>query len=279
MGVCWQTTGDGSSKIKSANNRLTSSVIIASQPNTNSQINSNNNHSNHNKEQSPEKNIEKNNNLNNIDNPDSNLFDLSFEESVQNFPDMPEIEPKIMKGYGIKQMPGYKCDLKIDELNKKRDEFWSSKNRLNITKWKIIHQACIYDHINAEEFLFKNNIRTLNGCMNMCLDEEGKLYRVPNFCINDPTFQLELLNNENSKKEKINIILNDVSAQNKKNYNISDNTTGKELINMYCKEENIDREKYKIKLIFGGGVINDEETLFQHKVKNGYVIQMYRIEI
>ena len=28
----------------------------------------------------------------------------------------------------------------------------------------------------------------------MCLDEDGKLYRVPNFCINDPTFKLELLN-------------------------------------------------------------------------------------
>ena len=143
---------------------------------------------------------------------------------------MPEIEPQIMKGYGIKQMPGYKCDLKIDQLNKKRDEFWASKNKLNITKWKIIHQACIYDHINAEEFLFKNNIRTLNGCINMCLDEGGKLYRVPNFCINDPTFQLELLNNENSKKEKINIILNDVAAQKKKNYNIYDTTTGKELL-------------------------------------------------
>jgi len=278
MGVCWQSTGDSSSKPKYGSNRLTNNLIISSQlnNNNNNQNNNTNNHQDYNHKDNPEKKIGK---INNIDNPDSTLFDLSFEESVKNFPDMPEIEPQIMKGYGIKQMPGYKCDLKIDQLNKKRDEFWSSKNKLNITKWKIIHQACIYDHINAEEFLFKNNIKTLNGCINMCLDEEGKLYRVPNFCINDPTFQLELLKNENSKKEKINIILNDVSAQKRKNYNIYDTTTGKELIEMYCNEENIEKDKYTFKLIFGGGIIKDDETLFQHKVKNDYVIQICKYEI
>ena len=277
MGVCWQSTGDSSSKPKNGSNRLTNNLIISSQLNNNNQNNNtNNNHQDCNHKENLEKKIGK---INNIDNPDSTLFDLSFEESVKNFPDMPEIEPQIMKGYGIKQMPGYKCDLKIDQLNKKRDEFWSSKNKLNITKWKIIHQACIYDHINAEEFLFKNNIKTLNGCINMCLDEEGKLYRVPNFCINDPTFQLELLKNENSKKEKINIILNDVSAQKRKNYNIYDTTTGKELIEMYCDEENIEKDKYTFKLIFGGGIIKDDETLFQHKVKNDYVIQICKYEI
>ena len=217
MGVCWQTTGDNSSKSKPGSNRLTSNIIISSQLNNNNNQNTNNLHQETNHRDNHKKEVEK---INNINDPESPLFDLSFEESIKNYPDMPEIEPQIMKGYGIKQMPGYKCDLKIDQLNKKRDEFWASKNKLNITKWKIIHQACIYDHINAEEFLFKNNIRTLNGCINMCLDEGGKLYRVPNFCINDPTFQLELLNNENSKKEKINIILNDVAAQKKKNYNI-----------------------------------------------------------
>ena len=277
MGVCWQTTGDNSSKSKPGSNRLTSNIIISSQlNNNNNNQNTNNLHQETNHRDNHEKEVEK---INNINDPESPLFDLSFEESIKNYPDMPEIEPQIMKGYGIKQMPGYKCDLKIDQLNKKRDEFWASKNKLNITKWKIIHQACIYDHINAEEFLFKNNIRTLNGCINMCLDEGGKLYRVPNFCINDPTFQLELLNNENSKKEKINIILNDVAAQKKKNYNIYDTTTGKELIEMYCKEENIDKDKYNFKLIFGGGIIKDDETLFQHKVKNDYVIQICKYEI
>jgi hypothetical protein len=271
MGVCWQTTGDSSSKLKNGtNNRLTNNIIIASQPNNNISSNQSHHIPHINK---PMHDIDDNHSIN------LTLFDQSYEDSLKQYPDMPEIEPKIMKGYGIKQMPGYKCDLKIDQLNKKREEFWASKNKININKWKIIHQACIYDHINAEEFLYKNNIKTLNGCINNCLDEQGKLYRVPNYCINDPTFQLELLNNENSKKEKINIILNDVAAQKKKNYNIYDTTTGKELIEMYCNEENIDKDKYNFKLIFGGGIIKDDETLFQHKVKNDYVIQICKYEI
>ena len=275
MGVCWQSTGDNSSKIKNGqnnhNNHHMSGIIYASR------LNNNTNNNQNIPEINKQKKIEK---INKIDNTDFACFDSSFEESVKNYPDMPEIEPTIMKGYGIKQMPGYKCDLKIDQLNKKRDEFWDSKNKkINISKWKIIHQACIYDHINAEELLFKHNIRTLNGCINMCLDENGKLYRIPNYCINDPTFQLELLNNENSKNEKINIFLNDVSAQKKKSYCISDTTTGKELIDMYCVEENIDKSKYNFKLIFGGGIIKDDETLFQHKVKNEYVIQICKFKI
>ena len=271
MGVCWQTTGDSSSKPKNGiNNRLTNNIIIASQPNNNIQSHQQVHTPPLNK---PIHNIDENHSIN------LTLFDQSYEDSLKQYPDMPEIEPKIMKGYGIKQMPGYKCDLKIDQLNKKREEFWTSKNKLNINKWKIIHQACIYDHINAEEFLYKNNIKTLNGCINNCLDEQGKLYRVPNYCINDPTFQLELLNNENSKKEKINIYLNDVSSQVKKNYKVFDNMTGNELIEMYCSEENIDKNKYNFKLIFGGGIIKENETLFQHKVKNDYVIQICKFEI
>ena len=264
MGVCWQTTGDNSSKSKSIiNSRLTNHLIISSTQNNNSSIH---------QEKTREKNIS-------IKQPDQSLFDASFVESIKNFPDLPEIEPKILKGYGIKQMPGYQCDLKIDELNKKRDEFWSSKCKTNIIKWKIIHQACIYDHINAEELLFKNNIRTLNGCINLCVDQDGKIFRVPNFCINDPTFQMELLNNENAKNEKINIILNDVSTQIKTKINVFDNISGKELIDIFCEENNIDKEKYKIKLIFGGAIIKDDETLFQHKVKNDYVIQVFKNEI
>ncbi len=191
MGVCWQSTGDSS---KSKANRLTNQVITASyqQP----IINQSN--------QNIPKEESKNDINNNIRKSNNNIINLntSFEESIKLFPDMPEWGEGITKGYGIKQMPAYKCDLKIDELNKKRDEFWSSKTKLK-SKWKIVHQACIYDHINAEEFLFKNNMKTVEGCINMCADNQGNIFRVPNYCINDPHFQLELLDKEEAKGEEI----------------------------------------------------------------------------
>ena len=260
MGVCWLSTGDTS---KSKNNRLTNQVITATQyqpPHDNSNIPKETNKSNINT------NIEIKNN-NNIN------LNASFEESVKLFPDMPEWEGGITKGYGIKQMPAYKCNLKIDELNKKREEFWSSKTKFK-NKWKIIHQACIYDHINSEDFLYKNNMKTLEGCINMCIDDQGNIYRVPNYCINDPHFQLELLDNNDAKGEKIEIKLFDVINQKQNKLTVLDSITGNELIEKYAKEENIDLNEKKIRLLFGGGIIKGNETLFQHKVKNGFKIQI-----
>ena len=234
MGVCWQSTGDSS---KSKTNRLTNQIITVSlhQPTINQ---SNQNISKKNVKNDIKTYIESKNNINII-------LNSSFEESLKLFPDMPEWGNGIKKGYGIKQMPAYKCDLKIDELNKKREEFWSSKTKLK-SKWKIIHQACIYDHINAEDFLYKNNMKTMEGCINMCSDNEGNIFRVPNYCINDPYFQLELLDkNESKKGENIEIKLFDIVNQKQKKLNVLDNITGEEIIQKYASEEKIDLKKMK----------------------------------
>ena len=261
MGVCWQSTGDSSKKTT----RLTNQVITASihTPTINQ--------SSHN----IQKEITRNDIKINIEQKNNNIINLnsSYEESMKLYPDMPEWGGGITKGYGIKQMPAYKCDLKIDELNKKREDFWSSKTKLK-SKWKIIHQACIYDHINAEEFLYKNNMKTLEGCINMCTDNQGNIFRVPNYCINDPHFQLELLDKEESKGQKIEIKLFDFVNQKQNKMTVLDNITGEELIEKYAAEEDIDLSKNKIRLLFGGGIINNNETLFQHKVKNGFSIQI-----
>jgi hypothetical protein len=272
MGICWQSTGDSSSKDKSK--RLTNQIITANiQP---SQSTNQSQNPNENPTPTRKNDSLKNNNIKtNIESKTNININLnsSFEESIQNFPDMPEWGPGITKGYGIKQMPAYKCDLKIDELNKKREEFWSSKIK-NKTKWKIIHQACIYDHINAEEFLYKNNIKTVEGCINMCTDDTGYIFRVPNYCINDPHFQLELLDKDESKSNNIEIKLFDVTNQKQIKLNIPDSTTGEELMQKYANEQKIDLTQNKIRLLFGGGIIKENESLFQHKVKDGFSIQI-----
>ncbi len=48
-----------------------------------------------------------------------------FEQNLpEKFKDMPEIEDKYI-GEGVRRMKAYKCDLKVDELQKLQDEFWS----------------------------------------------------------------------------------------------------------------------------------------------------------
>ena len=51
---------------------------------------------------------------------DSNLKSDTLESSQQNFPDMPLWNNGKTTGLGIKEMPAYKCDLKINELEKKK---------------------------------------------------------------------------------------------------------------------------------------------------------------
>jgi hypothetical protein len=44
----------------------------------------------------------------------------------ERFKDMPEIEDRFV-GDGVRRMNAYKCDLKIDQLQKLQEEFWSNK--------------------------------------------------------------------------------------------------------------------------------------------------------
>ena len=194
------------------------------------------------------------------------------------FEDMPEWEGERYKGYGIKRMKGYKCDLKIDELNKKREKFWSMKKSSN-PLWRIIHQACVYDYMKAEEYLIKNNITTLNGCINVCKDKDNNLYYIPNFCINDPFFELEILPPDQNKDQFITItLLDSVSGKNYR-VEVKENTKGEELRQMYANKFKIDLNKFKIRFLFGGGIIRDGEYLYQHKIKNGQCVQVCTTEL
>ena len=52
---------------------------------------------------------------------------------IEKFKDMPELEDKFV-GEGIRRMKAYKCDLKIDQLQKLQEEFWG---KIGIFKLKL----------------------------------------------------------------------------------------------------------------------------------------------
>ena len=53
---------------------------------------------------------------------------------------------------------------------------------------------------------------------------------------------------------------------------VKETITGKELMDMYVNEKNIDLTIKKIRLLFGGGIIKEDDMIFQHKVNTGYKI-------
>jgi hypothetical protein len=209
----------------------------------------------------------------------TNYTDNSELESVI-FQDMPEWEGERFKGEGIKKMKGYKCDIPINELNKIREEFWICKQKSGII-WKTIRQACIMDDIRAESIIKSIGLKPLAGCINELRDKNGKIFRIPNFCINDPYFE-KIIPIDDEKIQKIpeQIFVNLYNLYLNKYFKVEiyDTFTGKDIKQLYCKLENLDFEEYKIRLFFGGAEVADSHELYKHNVKNDYTIQILVIK-
>ena len=198
----------------------------------------------------------------------------------QEFPDMEEWEGERYKGIGIKKMKGYKCNLQIDKLNQKRDEFWNKKNSHgtpNYKTWRIINQACVYDEYRANVLLEEYNLTTFNGCINHIVDKKGNHYNIPNYCINDPYFEKEYKIKENVEKKDLKINLYEVANNTNTILEINNLITGLELKKLFCKKNNISFDDYNIRMFFSGMEISNEHFLYQYNIKNDFKIQVMRV--
>ncbi len=211
-------------------------------------------------------------NIINTDEINDKNEDNELDESNESFHDMEEIKEDVYVGTGLKRMKGYKCNLAIDELNKKREEFWnkmtnSEKNKNWIT-WKIIRRAVIYDEIRGPLLLAEYNIKCVNGCINHLIDDKGNHYKIPNYCINEPYFERSL-NEEEIKENNINIIFygNFDGKLFHFDLKLSNKLSGKELKNIILKAQNLENN-INIRLFERGIEIKDEQFLYQHKLQD-----------
>lgn len=122
----------------------------------------------------------------------------------------------------------------------------------------------------------------MKGCINICLDSDNNTYHIPNYCINDPYFEKELLPEhvqETDQVEKLSISLYDLYENKKQTIKLPSNLQGKEIKNLFAEMNNFDASSYKIRLLFGGAEILDDQYLYQHKLHNGYTIQVIKNKI
>ena len=202
-----------------------------------------------------------------------------LEEQKNEFPDMPEWEGERYTGIGIKKMKGYKCDLPIDKLNKKRDEFWDQKNSRdndNYKIWRIINQACVYDELRANMLLEEYGLTTESGCINHIIDSNGNHYHIPNYCINDPFFERQYKKKKNVEEKKVKIKLFEPTGNINEEKTVNNTMTGKELKELFKKEHEIG-DNFNLRLFFGGMEITDDHYLYQHNLKNGFKIQVMKL--
>ena len=185
---------------------------------------------------------------------------------------MEEIEGDIYVGNGIKRMKAYKCDLTIDELNKRKEKFWNTvtdcNNNKNWKNWNIIRRAITYDEVRGSILLNEYDIKCKNGCIDHLIDKEGNEYKVPNYCINEPYFEREL-GKEDIKDDINNIIFYGNYKGNIFNFDfkVSNKLTGKELKNIIKNKRELDINT-NIRLFENGFEIKDEDYLYQHKLNN-----------
>ena len=206
-------------------------------------------------------------------------IDSIIDQQKNEFPDMPEWDGDRYTGIGIKKMKGYKCDLPIDKLNKKRDEFWDLKNSRdndNYKIWRVINQACVYDELRANMLLEEYGLTTESGCINHIIDQDGNHYHIPNYCINDPFFERQYKVKKNIEEKKVKIKLFEPTGNINEEKTVNNTITGKELKELFKKEHNIG-DNFNLRLFFGGMEIKDDHFLYQHHLKNGYKIQVMKL--
>jgi hypothetical protein len=198
--------------------------------------------------------------------------DYYTNEINETFYDMEEIEGDIYVGNGIKRMKAYKCDLTIDELNKRKEKFWNTvtdcNNNKNWKNWNIIRRAITYDEVRGSILLNEYDIKCKNGCIDNLIDKEGNEYKVPNYCINEPYFEREL-GKEDIKDDINNIIFYGNYKGDIFNFDftVSNKLTGKELKNIIKNKRELDINT-NIRLFENGFEIKDEDYLYQHKLNN-----------
>jgi hypothetical protein len=199
--------------------------------------------------------------------------DIIKENDQKIFEDMEEIKGDIYSGVGIKKMKAYKCDLKIDELNKQRELFWKIKtnhNNKNWTTWNTIKRAVLFDELRASLLLEEYKITPVNGCINHLIDSKGNYYKIPNYCINDPYFEKIIVDENNVKEEKIKIKL---YGWKNLEIEINNKLKGKDLKNEIRMKEKIE-EGNIIKLFYKGAEIKDDDYLYKHDLNENYPVML-----
>ena len=261
--------------------------------NTNNQNNHDNNNQNNNN--NPNNNLisnSNNNNQNQQNNINQELNSLSQSNSNSSGGLAPSYEPYLQSkhdenfnykeldkyvGTGIKRMKGYISPVPFEELEKIRNDFWSSRIEGNPQIWEILHMICNDNSLSVEDidaYMKASNIITYKGCINVTYDNKGFLYEIPNYCINDPLEYEKFEEKIPLIKEDFEVKIRCFNLEEKIKINNFDNIKELKENIKKCEKFNKKYELNNIRLFFGGKELNDKKEIWYYNIQNESIIQM-----
>jgi len=198
-------------------------------------------------------------------------------ESSNEFKDFEEYDNKYI-GEGIKKIKSYKCPIPYNKLNELREKFWKSK-KTNKYIWKVIRECCETDNetaailLEAAECDCKENLTRV-----FLISNPDKIFRVPNFCVTDPMFErdYENLKKIHAKDKEKNIKITCFYMMMNKNVAL-DVTNKNKVIDVkkkFADKMGINMDNYKIRFLFKGQELIDENLLCYNNIENESKIQV-----
>ena len=184
-----------------------------------------------------------------------------------------------MIGEGIKQIPSYICTIPYDQLNSLREKFWKSRKTFKKV-WKAIREICESDHETAlllmeaaEMSCVKNDLREI-----IVVENPDIIFRVPNFCICDPVFERDYKSlkekSQNVEEKKIKIIIFYLEQNKNIELDVTNKTKVLDVKKIVAKKLGINFDKYKIRLLFSGQELLDDNLLCYNNIEDNSKIHV-----
>ncbi|OMJ65644.1 hypothetical protein SteCoe_37852 [Stentor coeruleus] len=180
-----------------------------------------------------------------------------------------------MAGSGVKATQAWQATVTRAQLNQKRDEFWRSRTDGNRRVWIAIKAAVEADPATALSILQNMKIKMKTGNLTILEDDEGIIYCIPVFMINNP------LSFHNEKKHKGRIV-NDREENIKvriRRAGVEDevleimNTAKVEVLRkMYA--DKVKATSCQVRLFYDGKEMKDHCVLSALYIENGVVIMV-----
>ena len=184
----------------------------------------------------------------------------------------PELKEEIYVGLGLRRMKAFKSPVTKEELKQRREAFWGTRIEGDAGVWQFLKELCelpINEDENIKPMLEANEITPLKNCLNVTFDRGGEVYKIPNYCINEPyTYDLPESHIKRPEKKKISFHGRKGGEQFKIK---TENYTKVDSIRKNIGKK-FEKDPHLVRLFFRGKEMKDGNELWQYNVQDDDVI-------